>query len=241
MRDDQMRGREPVAVVGMAALCPGDPTTEGFLSIMMEGRDQIRDVPPSRFALEDFRAPDPSERGDRTYCTRGAFIDPVPFDPMAFGIPPAVIAATDSAQLLTLLKARELMEDAGIDRWGEAARERVAVILGAQGMTHLQGLMMSRIHWPAWVEELRAAGMPEAEARAMAARINDRQPGWQEMSFPGFLGNITAGRVTNRLDLGGTNYVVDAACASSLAAVAAALGELYLGQSDVVITAAATC
>ena len=236
MRDDQMRGREPVAVVGMAALCPGDPTTEGFLSIMMEGRDQIRDVPPSRFALEDFRAPDPSERGDRTYCTRGAFIDPVPFDPMAFGIPPAVIAATDSAQLLTLLKARELMEDAGIDRWGEAARERVAVILGAQGMTHLQGLMMSRIHWPAWVEELRAAGMPEAEARAMAARINDRQPGWQEMSFPGFLGNITAGRVTNRLDLGGTNYVVDAACASSLAAVAAALGELYLGQSDVVIT-----
>ena len=236
MRDDQARAREPVAVVGMAALCPGDPTTEGFLSVMMEGRDQIRDVPPSRFSLEDFHAPDPSERGDRTYCTRGAFIDPVPFDPMAFGIPPSVIAATDSAQLLTLLKARELMEDAGIDRWGEAARERVGVILGAQGMTHLQGLMMSRIHWPAWVEELRAAGMPEAEARAMAARINGRQPGWQEMSFPGFLGNITAGRVTNRLDLGGTNYVVDAACASSLSAISAALNELYLGQCDAVIT-----
>ena len=236
MRDDSLRAREPVAVVGIAALCPGDPTTDGFLAVMMEGRDQIRDVPPSRFSLEDFRASDPSERGDRTYCTRGAFIDPVPFDPMAFGIPPSVIAATDSAQLLTLLKARELMEDAGIDRWGERARERVGVILGAQGMTQLQALMMSRIGWPDWVEELRAMGVGEDEALAAARRINARRPGWQEMSFPGFLGNITAGRVTNRLDLGGTNYVVDAACASSLSAISAALNELYLGQCDAVIT-----
>ena len=236
MRDDILRARAPVAVVGIAALCPGDPTTDGFLSVMMEGRDQIRDVPPSRFSREHFGAPDPSERGDRTYCTRGAFIEPVPFDPMAFGIPPSVIAATDSAQLLTLLKARELMEDAGIDRWGEAARERVGVILGAQGMTQLQALMMSRIHWPDWVEELRAMGVPEDEALAAAARINARRPAWQEMSFPGFLGNITAGRVTNRLDLGGTNYVVDAACASSLSAISAALNELHLGLCDAVIT-----
>ena len=236
MRDDSLRAREPVAVVGIAALCPGDPTTDGFLAVMMEGRDQIRDVLPSRFSLEDFRASDPSERGDRTYCTRGAFIDAVPFDPMAYGIPPSVIAATDSAQLLTLLKARELMEDAGIDRWGEGARERVGVILGAQGMTQLQALMMSRIGWPDWVEELRAMGLGEDEALAAARRINARRPGWQEMSFPGFLGNITAGRVTNRLDLGGTNYVVDAACASSLSAISAALNELYLGQCDAVIT-----
>ena len=234
--NESLRRREPVAVVGISALCPGDPTTDGFLSVMMEGRDQIRDVPASRFSKEDFGTPDAAERGDRTYCTRGAFIDAVAFDPMAFGVPPSVVAATDSAQLLTLLKAHELLEDSGIGRWGASARERVGVILGAQGMTQLQALMMSRVQWPEWVAELRAMGLGEAEARAAAARFNERRPGWQEMSFPGFLGNITAGRVTNRLDLGGTNYVVDAACASSLAAISAALNELYLGQCDAVIT-----
>ena len=31
--------------------------------------------------------------------------------------------------------------------------------------------------------------------------------------------NVAAGRVANRFDFGGTNYTVDAACASSLGAI----------------------
>ena len=51
--------------------------------------------------------------------------------------------------------------------------------------------------------------------------LGERLPEWTEDSFAGILLNVAAGRVANRLDLGGTNYTVDAACASSLAAVAA--------------------
>ncbi|HMM33908.1 MAG TPA: beta-ketoacyl synthase N-terminal-like domain-containing protein, partial [Thermoanaerobaculia bacterium] len=40
----------------------------------------------------------------------------------------------------------------------------------------------------------------------------------------------------NRLDLGGTNCVCDAACASSLSALSMAVAELQLGHSDLVIT-----
>ncbi len=47
--------------------------------------------------------------------------------------------------------------------------------------------------------------------------------------------NVAAGRVANRFDLGGTNYTVDAACASSLAAVYLAVSDLQAGTSDVVI------
>jgi len=39
---------------------------------------------------------------------------------------------------------------------------------------------------------------------------------------------VVAGRIANRFDLGGTNTVVDAACASSLAAVDVAVNELAL-------------
>ena len=51
-------------------------------------------------------------------------------------------------------------------------------------------------------------------------------PEWTEDSFPGFLLNVAAGRIANRLDLGGANYTVDAACGSSLAALNVAVREL---------------
>ncbi len=46
---------------------------------------------------------------------------------------------------------------------------------------------------------------------------------------------MIAGRIANRLDLGGANYTVDAACASTLAALDLACKELAAGTSDVVL------
>ena len=47
--------------------------------------------------------------------------------------------------------------------------------------------------------------------------------------------NVASGRVANRFDLGGVNYTVDAACASSLAAVYLAVRDLEARTSDVAI------
>src|SRR5690606_4242360 len=60
-------------------------------------------------------------------------------------------------------------------------------------------------------------------------------PEWTENSFAGILPNVTAGRVANRFDFGGTNQTVDAACASSLAAIYGAALELESGRSDMAI------
>ena len=60
-------------------------------------------------------------------------------------------------------------------------------------------------------------------------------PEWTEDSFPGFLLNVTAGRIANRLDLGGANYTVDAACGSSLAALNLAVRELRTSAADMVV------
>ncbi len=60
-----------------------------------------------------------------------------------------------------------------------------------------------------------------------------------EDSFAGYLGNVAAGRVANRFDLGGINFSIDAACASSLAALYTSVQELRAGTSDVVFLAAA--
>jgi acyl transferase domain-containing protein len=60
-------------------------------------------------------------------------------------------------------------------------------------------------------------------------------PTWTEDSFPGILMNVAAGRVANRFNLGGPNYAMDAACASSLAALYNCIRELESGASDVAI------
>jgi acyl transferase domain-containing protein len=89
---------------------------------------------------------------------------------------------------------------------------------------------------PVWVKALREHGLPEDEVQAVCERISQSYVPWQESTFPGLLGNVIAGRIANRLDLGGTNCVTDAACASALSALSMATHELYLGQSDLVIT-----
>ena len=78
-------------------------------------------------------------------------------------------------------------------------------------------------------------GLPKMSPLPPASRLPDLHPEWTESTFPGLLGNVVAGRIANRLDLGGTNCVTDAACASSFSALSMGVNELYLGDSDVVI------
>ncbi len=96
--------------------------------------------------------------------------------------------------------------------------------------------MVSRLQRPIWVKALREAGLPEDEVQAACDRISANYTPWQESTFPGLLGNVVAGRIANRLNLGGTNCVTDAACASTFSALAMGINELQLGDSDMVIT-----
>ena len=57
-----------------------------------------------------------------------------------------------------------------------------------------------------------------------------------EDTMPGELGNCIAGRVANLFDLHGPNFVVDAACASAMAAFDASIAGLAAGEFDVAIS-----
>src|SRR5262245_43921783 len=101
----------PIAVVGVSALCPGSLGAASFWRNIVDGRDLVTDVPETAWRIADYYDPDPAAP-DKTYAKRGAFLPPVPFDPMAFGIPPSALNATDTAQLLALICARQVLEDA---------------------------------------------------------------------------------------------------------------------------------
>ncbi len=224
-----------VAIVGAGALFPGSLTEGRFWQNILEGQDLLSPVPESHWLLDDYYDPDP-RTPDRTYANRGGFLPEVDFAPMDFGVPPNIIPATDTAQLLALNIARRVLEDAAQGDFSGMDRDRISVVLGVASATELVGHMSGRLQRPVWERALRNIGLAEDQVAAFSDEISASYTEWQESTFPGLLGNVVAGRIANRLDLGGTNCVVDAACASSLAALEIGLNELYLGQSDMVIT-----
>ncbi len=233
-REDREFLSPAVAVVGVSALFPGSTEVRGFWRDIMQGRDQIREVPPQYWLIDDYYDPDPAAP-DKTYGKRGAFLDATPFDALAYGVPPNVVQQTDTSQLLGLIVAQKVLEDAAGGDFAHIDKSCISVILGATGTTELVVHLGARLQRPIWLDALRRSGIPEDEAQAVCNRIAASYVPWTEASFPGLLGNVVAGRIANKFDLGGTNCVVDAACASSLSALAMGLSELYLHQSDLVI------
>jgi acyl transferase domain-containing protein len=195
-------------------------------------------VPASHWLIEDYYDPDPSVP-DKTYAKRGAFLPDVDFDPMAWGVPPNIVPATDTNQLLALIVAKQVLEDAARGQFQDMDREKMSIMLGVTSAQELLGSMVSRLQRPIWVKALRDAGLPESEVQNVCARISAEYTPWQESTFPGVLGNVVAGRIANRLDLHGTNCVTDAACASTFSALSMAVNELRLGDSDLAIAGGA--
>jgi acyl transferase domain-containing protein/NADP-dependent 3-hydroxy acid dehydrogenase YdfG/acyl carrier protein len=224
-----------IAVVGVAALFPGSTEPDGFWRTIMRGEHPVREVPRSHWLIEDYYDPDPAAPG-KTYSKYGMFLDDIDFDPLEHGITPVNVASTDTAQLLGLIVARRVLEDACGPDLARLNRARTSVILGVAASTELVVSMAGFLQRPLWERTLVAAGMPSADAAAVCDRVGAMYSTWNENTFPGMLPNVVAGRIANRFDLGGTNCTTDAACASTLAAVHMAIGELATGTADLVVT-----
>lgn len=235
---DRRLARDPIAIVGLSALYPKSPDVRAFWDNVVSAADCIEDVPETHWSVAEHYDADPSAP-DKTYSKRGGFIPPVPFNPLEFGLPPNTLEVTDVLQLLSLVVARDLLRDAGSDQqWYDASR--TGVVLGVTGANQLTQPLSARLQTPVIKEVVRSCGLSERDADEIAEKFKLAFAPWEENSFPGMLGNVVAGRIANRLDLGGTNMTIDAACASSLGAVKAAVSELLERRSDMMLVGAAT-
>jgi acyl transferase domain-containing protein/NAD(P)-dependent dehydrogenase (short-subunit alcohol dehydrogenase family)/acyl carrier protein len=224
-----------LAIIGLGCLFPKADRLEEYWANIRNRVDCITDVPPTHWSAADYLDPDKKAR-DKVYGARGGFLDPIDFNPMEFGISPRDIEAIDTTQLLGLLAAKQALLDAGYGPDRDFDRERTSVILGVTGALEMVVPLGARLGHPIWRKALAEAGVDPQTADDVVERIAGSYVEWQENSFPGLLGNVSAGRIANRLDLGGTNCVVDAACASSLGALHLAALELAAGRSDMVVT-----
>ena len=225
----------PIAIVGMSALFPDAPNLHQYWDNIVNKIDSIVDVPESRWNIEDYYDLD-AETADKTYCKRGGFLPDIDFNPLEFGIPPNILEVTDVTQLLGLMVAKSAMEDAGYGETNEKVLDATGVILGVTAGMKLLGSMVSRLQYPVWEKVLRRSGLSGSDTEKIIEKMKKAYVRWEENSFPGLLGNVIAGRIANRLNLGGTNCTVDAACASSLSAMKMAISDLLEYRSDMMIT-----
>ncbi|MEU8640081.1 beta-ketoacyl synthase N-terminal-like domain-containing protein, partial [Amycolatopsis sp. NPDC048633] len=208
-----------IAIVGMACMFPQAPDLATFWANVLAGADAVTEVPPQRWDTSLYY--DPDGQGEKTPSRWGGFLPEIGFDPLKYGIPPSSLASIEPVQLLALEAAHRALADAGYaDRAFD--RARTSVVFGAEAGSDLSNAMSLRTVLPSYAGEL-------------PSELDDRLPRITEDSFPGVLANVIAGRIANRLDLGGANYTVDAACASSLTAVDVACKELTAGTSDLVL------
>ncbi|OLT61248.1 hypothetical protein BJP37_21740 [Moorena bouillonii PNG] len=232
---NQKLPQTPIAIVGMASLLPKARNLQEYWTNILEKIDCITDVPASHWNVDDYYDPNP-KAPDKTYCKRGGFIPHIDFNPMEFGLPPNILEVTDVSQLLSLVVAKEAMEDAGYGKSREFNRERTGVILGSALAKQLSTPLSVRLQYPIWEKVLKSSGLSDQDTKKIVEKIKLAYVQWNENAFPGMLANVIAGRIANRLDLGGTNCVVDAACASSLGALKMAMSELSEHRADMMLT-----
>ncbi len=233
-----------VAIVGVGAVLPDAPSARAFWKNVKEARYSISEVRKERWNPDFYYDADP-KAPDKTYSKIGGWVRDWEWDPLKWrlALPPRVAAAMDLTQKWAVVATREALAD-----YGYPSRplngERTAVILGnaMAGDTHLYSA--ARVLFPEFSDELRKASsfaaLP-AEVRADIVRqmhegIGRKLPQITEDTMPGELANIIAGRVAAIYDFKGPNFVVDAACASAMAAITAAIGGLQEEHYDAVVT-----
>ncbi|MFN6536333.1 MAG: SDR family NAD(P)-dependent oxidoreductase [Nostoc sp. EkiNYC01] len=224
-----------IAIIGMASIFPQSKNLQEYWEKIIHKVDCITDVPPSRWNVDDYYDPNP-RTPDKTYCKRGGFIPDVNFNPMEFGLPPNILEVTDISQLLGLIVAKAAMEDAGYGESRQFNHEATGVILGVALGRQLGVPLTSRMQYPVWEKALKSSGLSDEDTQKIIEKIKSAYVQWEENAFPGMLANVVSGRIANRLDFGGTNCVVDAACASSLGALKMSISELVEHRADMMLT-----
>ncbi|NVI88985.1 polyketide synthase [Actinomadura sp. BRA 177] len=229
---------EPIAVVGFGGRFAGAPDADGFWAAVHSGEDRIAPLPDDVLD-RDLYVQEEGVSLTHSYTGLGAHV-PVPdAPPDGLRITPRRYAAMDAVQRVALAVAAETLT-----RYG-----RMETLAGRPGMvaigTNLSPTRDRRLHAERAVAELETDPAPPSErVRALLrGRVRHRFQASGEpfapMDLDGCLAGGIAALIAGEYRLPAVPVAVEAACASSLAALDIALGALRSGQADFVLAGGA--
>ena len=238
------RIKDEIAIVGMGCTLPHADTPEMLWENILNKKYSIQEMPEDRFNRELYYDPDRGAQ-DKTYTILAGQVDDFEFDVERFGYAEGKDKRLSRSQKMVLQTAYKAVENAGLlgedDRLICEDPQRTAVIIATCLSNELGNDLQLKYWYPELVSMLKktsgysdlAEDEKEKVKQAMQEGLEGENKGYDPVH--GILLNIEASRIARHLGVRGTNYIVDAACASSVTAIDNAVGELLSGDHDQVI------
>jgi acyl transferase domain-containing protein/NAD(P)-dependent dehydrogenase (short-subunit alcohol dehydrogenase family) len=232
---------EPIAVVGAGVIAPGAANLEAFWRNALARREELADLPKSRWNVDRLIGSSPELA--RAFRTRIACtIDLPELTKAAERLDPQACSTLDPATLLALGVAEHALRDAGYQPRVWPAH-RVQVIFGQIALRAHEVAVEKRVQYAILAalagEAMREAGIDERTISAILAdaqlRFDGENLSVTKHSSNYFSGLAAAERTAAAFGFSGKILSVDAACASSLAAIKMAADSLRAGDADVVL------
>lgn len=222
-----------IAIVGMACMFPGADTPQRFWANICQKLEFVGEPLPGWDADRYLQATGTSF----VPTSRGGYLgESFAADPAEMGVMPSSVDGSEPDQFLALRIAKAALADAGaLDR----DHTKTGVILGHS--TYLHRGNAAVVQHGVVLDQTRALlaqllpGADPAVLDRVRAELAARLPPFNADTAPGLVPNVMSGRIANKLDLRGPNYLIDAACSSSLLAVQAAMHELRAGRCDMML------
>jgi acyl transferase domain-containing protein/NAD(P)H-dependent flavin oxidoreductase YrpB (nitropropane dioxygenase family)/acyl carrier protein/NAD(P)-dependent dehydrogenase (short-subunit alcohol dehydrogenase family) len=235
---------DEIAIVGMGCTLPDADDPDQLWENILAKKYSIREMPEDRFDRKLYYDKDRSAE-DKTYTIFAGHVEHFKFDNERFGYTDEKARRLSRSQQMVLQTAYKAVENAGLI--GEDNRlmtddpSKTAVIIATCLSNELGNALQFKYWYPEIVsmmentEEYHALTQSEQETvkQTLLEGMEGDCPGYDPVH--GILLNIEASRIAHHLGARGANYVVDAACASSVTALKAAAGELLSGEHDQVI------
>jgi len=238
------RIKDEIAVVGIGCTLPHADTPEQLWENILNKKYSISEMPEERFNRKLYYNPD-RKAVDTTYTILAGHVDHFEFDSERFGYAQGKEKRLSRSQKMVLSTAYKAVESAGLlgddDRLVTDDPERTAVIIATCLSNELGNDIQLKYWYPEIVSMLEKtpaySSLEDVEKEKIKQALQDGMEGENKGYDPvhGILLNIEASRIARHLGARGVNYIVDAACASSVTAIEAATGELLSGDHDQVI------
>ncbi|MFW6695382.1 polyketide synthase [Streptomyces sp. MAR4 CNX-425] len=230
------RRHEPIAVVGAGGSFAGAPDADRFWEAVLSARDRIGPLPEALFDRDLFYAPDRLSP-THSYSDRGAPVRVPDEPPPGTAVSPARYAEMDQAQRLGLTVAAELL--AGPRAGPPPAGNGLVAIGSSLSLSREREVNAAyvRAGLERSIRGLAAlAKLGPADLGKLLDQLREGRAHPDEALTPAFFdATLASGAGAAIADVFGLRAVpvaVEAACASSLAAVDVAVGALRSGAAD---------
>jgi acyl transferase domain-containing protein/acyl carrier protein/3-hydroxymyristoyl/3-hydroxydecanoyl-(acyl carrier protein) dehydratase len=237
----------PIAVVGLGCRMPGANSLTEYWDLIREGRSGIVELPPDKLDQSLYYDPEPGKLG-RTYSKLGGVVPERILHPAQLPVSQRLLDSADPAHLVMLEVAGMACRHAGYDPLQLPARN-TGVYIGHSGGSVLAGEMAFHAYADEIAQFIREdatfaklpADVQAGVVRNIIDRIHREKASRRPDGTPETGASNVSALISQAFGLTGPALATDAACASSLIAMAMGIQALRSGLVDMAIVGGASC